>query len=80
MDSADLKQFLSHTWRLPRDMCVRGLPLMLALTAAPAQAEFAICNQSFDVVNVAIGQDYGGVFRTEGWITHTGMRWPSVKA
>lgn len=37
--------------------------------ATVAHAEFAICNQSFDVVNVAIGQDVGGTFRTEGWWT-----------
>ena len=35
----------------------------------PAQAEFAVCNQSFDVVNVAIGQDINDQFNTEGWWT-----------
>lgn len=34
-----------------------------------ARAEFAVCNQSFDVVNVAIGRDIDGVFETEGWWT-----------
>ena len=37
--------------------------------ATPAAAEFAVCNQSFDVVNVAIGQDVEGEFQTEGWWT-----------
>ncbi|MBT0957247.1 DUF1036 domain-containing protein [Alphaproteobacteria bacterium KMM 3653] len=37
--------------------------------AAPARAEFAVCNQSFDVVNVAIGQANGDEFVTEGWWT-----------
>lgn len=34
-----------------------------------ARAEFAVCNQSFDVVNVAIAQLVDGQFRTEGWWT-----------
>ncbi len=37
--------------------------------ALPAAAEFAVCNQSFDVVNVAIGQAINDEFRTEGWWT-----------
>lgn len=45
------------------------LSVVFAVHAMPAQAEFAICNQSFDVVNVAVGQDNGGVFQTEGWWT-----------
>ena len=45
-----------------------ALGLTLAC-AGPGLAEFAICNQSFDVVNVAVGQDFGGEFHTEGWWT-----------
>lgn len=37
--------------------------------ASPALAEFAVCNQSFDVINVAIGQDVEDDFQTEGWWT-----------
>lgn len=37
--------------------------------ASTAQAQFSICNQSFDVVNVAIGQSTGEDFQTEGWWT-----------
>jgi len=37
--------------------------------AAPAAAQFAVCNQSFDVINVAIGQDVAEEFETEGWWT-----------
>ena len=49
---------------------IRVLPLMFGLClATPAAAEFAVCNQSFDVVNVAIGQDIEGEFQTEGWWT-----------
>lgn len=44
---------------------------MLALLAgtAPARAEFAVCNQSFDVINLAIGQYEYEAFVTEGWWT-----------
>lgn len=42
-----------------------ALPLFGA--TAPAWAQFAVCNQSFDVVNVAVGQQYRGAFRTRGW-------------
>lgn len=38
-------------------------------TASVAMAEFAVCNQSFDVINVAIGQDVQDDFQTEGWWT-----------
>lgn len=49
---------------------IRALPLFIGLClATPAAAEFAVCNQSFDVVNVAIGQDVEGAFQTEGWWT-----------
>ena len=49
---------------------MRALTLLFGLClATPAQAEFAVCNQSFDVVNVAIGQDVEGEFQTEGWWT-----------
>lgn len=43
-----------------------GLCVALGL-GAPAHAEFAVCNQSFDVLNVAIGQVHRGGFRTQGW-------------
>lgn len=35
----------------------------------PALAQFAVCNQSLDVINVAIGRDAGEDFQTEGWWT-----------
>lgn len=43
--------------------------VFLTLSAAPAAAEFAVCNQSFDVVNVAIGQYERNEFVTRGWWT-----------
>jgi uncharacterized membrane protein len=39
------------------------------LSPVRAAAEFAICNQSFDVVNVATGQFERGDFVTRGWWT-----------
>lgn len=41
----------------------------ITLSGGEAHAEFAVCNQSFDVVNVAIGRDVDGDFQTEGWWT-----------
>jgi uncharacterized membrane protein len=43
--------------------------VMVLLTGLPARAEFAVCNQSFDVVNVAIGQYERDAFVTRGWWT-----------
>ena len=37
--------------------------------ASPARAAFAVCNQTFDVVNVAVGQSEQGEFITRGWWT-----------
>lgn len=39
----------------------------LGLGTVPARAQFSVCNQSFDVVNVSIGQLNRGIFRTRGW-------------
>lgn len=47
-----------------------GTALTVALVAGattPAQAQFRVCNQSFDVVNVAIGKLENSGFRTRGW-------------
>lgn len=46
--------------------------------ATPAQARFEICNQTFDVVNVAIGFAREGSFGTEGWWTIGPNRCASV--
>ncbi len=43
--------------------------LAWGLSALPVRAEFYVCNQTLDVVNVAIGQDASGTFQTEGWWT-----------
>ena len=41
---------------------------MLALTPA-ARAEFTVCNQTLDVVNLAVGQQIDRTFQTDGWWT-----------
>jgi uncharacterized membrane protein len=49
--------------------------LFAGLLPTTVQAEFTVCNQSFDVVNVAIGHDIAGpgateaLFVSEGWWT-----------
>lgn len=45
------------------------LPLLVALGlwATPLRAEFKVCNQSFDVLNLAFGQPSPRGFRTQGW-------------
>jgi uncharacterized membrane protein len=42
---------------------------LILATGSAAYAEFAVCNQSFDVVNVAIGQYERDAFVTRGWWT-----------
>lgn len=41
----------------------------LLLGIAPARAEFTVCNQTLDVVNVALGEEVDGLFQTDGWWT-----------
>lgn len=45
--------------------------IFMILCAAPrvAWAQFQVCNQTFDVVNVAIGQYEYDAFETSGWWT-----------
>ena len=47
-----------------------GAFVLSAASAHSAAAEFQVCNQTFDVINVAIGQaEAAGGFKTEGWWT-----------
>ena len=52
-------------------LAATGLSVLALAAATPARAQFVVCNQSLDVVNVAIGRDAGpgpGTgFETEGW-------------
>ena len=52
-------------------MMLRVLAILLSVLCLPhrAAAQFAVCNQSFDVINVAIGGDLADEFQTEGWWT-----------
>jgi uncharacterized membrane protein len=58
-----------YGWILTKLGLMRSTIAVLLLTTSPAMAEFAVCNQSFDVVNVAIGQFERGAFVTRGWWT-----------
>lgn len=44
---------------------------LLAIFFAPseARAEFTVCNQTLDVVNLAVGQEIDSAFQTDGWWT-----------
>ena len=37
--------------------------------AAPASAQFAVCNQTLDALNLAVATETNGVFSSEGWWT-----------
>ncbi len=43
--------------------------LGLLVGSFPARAEFTVCNQTLDVVNLSIGQNVEEVIQTEGWWT-----------
>jgi uncharacterized membrane protein len=45
------------------------LALFACLWASSARAEFTVCNQTLDVVNLAVGQEVDQAFQTEGWWT-----------
>jgi len=58
----------SHSWLRK---CVAQASIALSFCLAPNMgwATFAVCNQSFDVVNVSIGQFEDDNFVTRGWWT-----------
>jgi uncharacterized membrane protein len=43
--------------------------LAALLWPSAARAEFTVCNQTLDVVNLSVGQKVDGVFQTDGWWT-----------
>ena len=43
--------------------------VLLSLPSNQARAEFAVCNQTLDVVNLSVGQQVDGSFQTDGWWT-----------
>jgi len=58
----------------PRSACAAGLLLWL-FACGQAHAEFTVCNQTLDVVNLAVGQEVRDplepepYWQTEGWWT-----------
>ncbi|WP_245436237.1 DUF1036 domain-containing protein [Mesorhizobium tamadayense] len=46
-----------------------GGALLSILTAGRAHAEFTVCNQTLDVVNLAVGQKVDDADQTDGWWT-----------
>ena len=43
--------------------------MCILLLGGRAQAEFTVCNQTLDVVNLSVGQDVDETIQTEGWWT-----------
>ena len=56
-------------WRNRGATALLGALLAAGVGAGPARAQFAVCNQTFDVVNVAVGLFEDEAFRTRGWWT-----------
>jgi len=65
------RRFKGRECRPGRLLCIIAAAtfLIFLLQSAPARAEFTVCNRTLDVVNVALGEEAGGLFQTEGWWT-----------
>ncbi|TPM27576.1 DUF1036 domain-containing protein [Mesorhizobium sp. B2-3-5] len=46
-----------------------GAALLFILSTNSAHAEFTVCNQTLDVVNLAVGQKVDNADQTDGWWT-----------
>ncbi|RVC08503.1 DUF1036 domain-containing protein, partial [Mesorhizobium sp. M7A.F.Ca.AU.002.02.1.1] len=46
-----------------------GAALLAVLSSSEARAEFTVCNQTLDVVNLAVGQKVDNADQTDGWWT-----------
>ena len=55
--------------RLHKSVAKFAISVGAVLCPSMASATFAVCNQSFDVVNVAVGQFEDDAFVTRGWWT-----------
>src|SRR4051794_33807019 len=63
-------RILSGTPFQPRARRMIALLLFFLFAgAAPANAQFAVCNQTLDALNLAVATETNGVFSTEGWWT-----------
>lgn len=49
------------------DIGALAAALAFALASPEARADFVVCNDSFDVLNLALARDPGGGFVSEGW-------------
>jgi uncharacterized membrane protein len=47
--------------------CLAGLTLGVGFAPSQARADFIVCNDSFDVLNLALARDPGTGFVSEGW-------------
>lgn len=53
-----------------KSLAAAVVALVLAMSApTAAKAEFTVCNQTLDVVNLAVGQEIESAFQTDGWWT-----------
>ena len=43
--------------------------LFVLVSTTPARAQFAVCNQTLDALNLAVATETGGVFSSQGWWT-----------
>jgi uncharacterized membrane protein len=56
-------------FRPPAHPMFAWLLFFLFAGAAPASAQFAVCNQTLDALNLAVATETNGVFSSEGWWT-----------
>jgi uncharacterized membrane protein len=54
----------NHTRRCAGVITLAALALFLS---RPARAEFAVCNQTLDIANVAIAESSTGALKSSGW-------------
>ncbi|MBZ9870516.1 DUF1036 domain-containing protein [Mesorhizobium sp. BR1-1-9] len=60
---------LSALTRRIRLAVILGAALLAVLSSSQARAEFTVCNQTLDVVNLAVGQKVDDADQTDGWWT-----------
>jgi len=48
---------------------ISGAALLALLSSSEARAEFTVCNQTLDVVNLSVGQQVDDAQQTDGWWT-----------
>lgn len=53
----------------PVRACLTASAFLACLWVSAARAEFTVCNQTLDVVNLAVGQEVDQAFQTDGWWT-----------